>query len=297
MGGCVLLRLAATAAIVIACSSIGAMGADIVIHDENSQPESLAAAPDGTLIVGSANSPFVYRVKLGASKAEPFINVSAESTGAFFLGQLADPATSTVWSCLLEPVPGAVPARRRSALVGSDIASGARKIRWDLPGDINVCNDFNVGPDKALYITDTTSGRIYRLAPGANTAELYLENRLLSGVDGITFFNDVMYVTNVFFNKLYRIPVDSSGRPGAPVDIWMDAPVKGPDGLRAANGKMFMAENAAGKIDRITVDGDTAHITVLRSGMKTPTAVEPSGNVIWVSERETGKAVSVPMPK
>jgi hypothetical protein len=47
-------------------------------------------------------------------------------------------------------------------------------------------------------------------------------------------------VNNVIFNKLYRIPVDAAGKPGAPVDIWMDQPVKGPDGMRAASGKLIL---------------------------------------------------------
>src|SRR5262249_1028770 len=152
-------------------------------------------------------------------------------------------------------------------------------------------------PDKALYITDTANSKIYRLAPGAQSAELFLEHRLLNGIDGITFLDGVLYVNNVAFNKLYRIPVDASGKPGAPVDIWMDAPVKGPDGMRAAGGKLFHAENGAGKVDMLTINGDTAHVTVLKDGLSQPTGVEPAGNTLWIAERGAGKVVSIPMPK
>jgi hypothetical protein len=82
-----------------------------------------------------------------------------------------------------------------------------------------------------------------------------------------------------------------------PVDIWMDQPVKGPDGMRAANGKLFLAENGSSKISVITVHGDKASVTVIKEGLKTPTAVEPVGDTIWVAERGAGKAVSIPMPK
>jgi sugar lactone lactonase YvrE len=154
-----------------------------------------------------------------------------------------------------------------------------------------------MGPDKALYITDTVPGRIFRLPAGASTAELYLEHRTLNGVDGITFLDGVLYVNNVFFNKLYRIPVDAAGKPGAPVDIWMDQPVKGPDGMRAANGKLIVAENGSGKISVLTVNGEKASVTVIKDGLNTPTAVEPAGDTIWIAERGAGKAVSVAMPK
>jgi len=67
--------------------------------------------------------------------------------------------------------------------------------------------------------------------------------------------------------------------------------------MRAAGGKLFHAENGAGKIDELTIDGDKAHITVLKDGLNTPTAVEPAGDVLWIAERGTGKAISIPMPK
>jgi hypothetical protein len=75
----------------------------------------LTAAPDGTLIVGSASTPFVYKVRPGSTAAEKFIDASAEPAGTFFLGMLADGATNTLWTCQLTPVAGATPARRHSA--------------------------------------------------------------------------------------------------------------------------------------------------------------------------------------
>lgn len=274
-----------------------ACAADILIGDAKSQPESMTVAPGGVLIVGSASSPFVYKVLPGSSTAEKFIDVSAEGAGTFFLGMLADAASHTLWTCQLTPVPGTTPARRHTALRGFDLSTGAPKLRWNLPGDDSLCNDFTIGPDKALYITDTVNGRIYRLPAGASTAELYLEHKTLMGVDGITFLDGTLYVNNVIFNKLYRIPVDAAGKPGPPVDIWMDQPVRGPDGMRAAHGKLFVAENASGIISAITVNGDKASVTVLKDGLKTPTAIEPAGDTLWFTERAIGKAESVPLPK
>jgi sugar lactone lactonase YvrE len=273
-----------------------ALAAEILIADAKSQPESLTMAPGGVLIVGSASSPFVYRVRPGFT-AEKFIDASAEGPGTFFLGMLADAASNTLWTCQLTPVPNTTPAQRHTALRSFDLATGAPKIRWNLPGDSNVCNDFVIGPDKALYITDTIPGRIFRLPAGASTAELYLEHATLRGVDGITFLGGTLYVNNVIFNKLYRIPVDVTGKPGPPVDIWMDQPVKGPDGMRAGNGKLIVAENGSGKISALTVNGDKASVTVIKEGLDTPTGVEPVGDTIWIAERGAGKAVSIPMPK
>ena len=215
----------------------------------------------------------------------------------FFLGMLADASTNTLWTCQLTPVPG-MPAQRHTALRGFDIATGAQKLRWDLPGDNSVCNDFAIGLDKALYITDTGNAKIFKLPAGASTADLFLEDRsALAGIDGITFLNGTLYVNNVRSNKVYRVPVDTAGKAAPAVEIVLDQPIKGPDGMRAANGKLLVAENGGGRISVITVTGDKAIVTVIKEGLTTPTAVEPAGDTILIAERGTGKAVSIPMPK
>ena len=291
------VRRLATCVVLVASFAQVAFADEILIGDAKSQPESLTIAPGGVLIVGSASSPFVYKVRPGSSTAEKFIDASGEAPGTFFFGMLADASTNTLWTCQLTPVPDTKPVQRHTALRSFDLSTGAPKIRWNLPGDNTTCNDFAIGPDKALYITDTATGRIYRLPAGASTAELYLEHPTLKGVDGITFLDGTLYVNNVIFNKLYRVPVNSDDKPETPVDIWMDQPIKGPDGMRAANGKLFLAENGSGKISALTVNGDKASVTVIKEGLKTPTGVEPAGDILWIAERGAGNAVSMPMPK
>jgi sugar lactone lactonase YvrE len=287
------------AACIVLCAGLAqaASAAEVLIVDAKSQPESLTIAPGGVLIVGSASTPFIYKVRQGSTTAEKFVDASAEGAGTFFFGMLADAATNTVWACQLTPVPDTTPVKRHTALRAFDLSTGAEKLRWNLPGDNSTCNDFSLGPDKALYISDTANSKIYKLPAGATTAELFLEDHALYGIDGITFLDGTLYVNNVFSNNLYRIPVDAAGKAGHPVDIWMDQPVKGPDGMRAANGKLLLAENGSGQIAVITVTGDKASVTVIKDGLKTPTAVEPAGDTIWVAERGAGKAVSIPMPK
>jgi sugar lactone lactonase YvrE len=290
-------RQFAVCAALLASFAQAAFASDILIADAKSQPESLTVAPGGGLFVGSASTPFVYKVRPGSTTAEKFVDASAEGAGTFFFGMLADASTNTLWTCQLTPVTGKTPVQRHTALRSFDLTTGAPKIRWDLPGDNSTCNDFAIGPDKVLYITDTANSKIYKLPAGASTAELFLEHRALYGIDGITFLNGTLYVNNVFSNNLYRIPVDAAGKAGEPVDIWMDQPIKGPDGMRAANGKLIVAENASGKISVITVNGDKASVSVIMEGLNTPTGVEPAGDTIWISERGAGKVHSIPMPK
>src|SRR6204780_5847538 len=174
----------------------GALASEILIADAKSSPESLTVAPGGVLIVGSASSPFVYKVRRGSTTAEKFVDASAEGAGTWFFGMLADAATNTLWTCQLTPVPDTTPVKRRTALRGFDLSSGAQKLRWNLPGDNSTCNDFSLGPDKALYISDTANSRIYKLPAGATSAELFLEDHALYGIDGITFLDGTLYVKN-----------------------------------------------------------------------------------------------------
>src|SRR5499433_2342775 len=108
-------RLAVSIALVMSFS-YAARAADILIGDAKSQPESLTIAPGGVLIVGSASTPFVYKVRAGSTVAEKFIDASGEGAGTFFFGMLTDAGTNTLWTCQLTPVPGVTPVQRHTAL-------------------------------------------------------------------------------------------------------------------------------------------------------------------------------------
>jgi sugar lactone lactonase YvrE len=273
--------------------SASALAATVTLPEKGA-PESITVAPNGDLILGSSGGPRIFRAKPGAAQADVFVDVSADGN-VIFLGVLSDPSRNTLWGCEIYTTATGGPGH--STLRGFDLNTGAAKFRWDLPGARNLCNDFTVGPDKALYVSDTLGAKIWRLPPGAAQPELFLDDLTLTGIDGITFIGSTLYVNNVTFNKLYRVPVDASGKAGKPVDIWLDKPIRGPDGMRAANGRLFLAENAAGRVDAVTVNGDTASVTVLQEGLATPTAIEPFGDTLWYGERTADRAHSMPLPK
>src|SRR5580692_2496323 len=112
-------RLAACITLVMTFAQ-AASAAEILIADSKSEPESLTIAPGGILFVGSASSPFVYRVRPGSTTAEKFVDASSNGAGTFFFGMLADAATNTLWTCELTPVPGATPVKHHTALRGFD---------------------------------------------------------------------------------------------------------------------------------------------------------------------------------
>jgi sugar lactone lactonase YvrE len=146
-------------------------------------------------------------------------------------------------------------------------------------------------------VSDTLGSRIFRVKPDAQEAELLIQDRTLDGIDGIAFLDGVLYANNVISNNLYRIPLDAEGKAGAPVQIWPNRPIKGPDGMRAAHGKLFLAENKNGRASMVTIDGDQATVTTLLDGLKQPTAIEPAGDTLWVGDRPNDRAVSIALPK
>ena len=113
-------HLAACVGVAICIAQAG-FAAEILIGDAKSQPESLTVAPSGAVIVGSASTPFVYKVRAGSTTAEKFVDASEERSGTFFFGMLADAANNTLWTCQLTPVQGKTPAREHTALRGFDL--------------------------------------------------------------------------------------------------------------------------------------------------------------------------------
>jgi hypothetical protein len=279
--------------------SIPAAFAITVTTDTGAQPESITAAPDGGLILGSATKPTIYRAAKGETKAKPWIDVSADGAVSF-LGVLSDVSTNTLWACELGPrgaagAPGTRPPSP-STLLSFDLTSGAAKARWKLPGDSSVCNDITIGPDHAAYVSDTLSATIYRVSPGASVGEVFIKDHALAGIDGLTFLDGVLYANDVTSSTIWRVPVDATGKAGSPVSISTDQPLKGPDGMRAAGGHLFVAENSNGRDSMLTITGDTAHVTVIQTGLKTPTAIEPAGDMLWVGDRANDNAMSIPLP-
>jgi hypothetical protein len=104
-------------------------------------------------------------LRLSAAERRParptaeFVDASAGGADTFFFGMLDDVASKTLWTCQLIPVGDTKPVKRHTARRGFDLSTGAQKLRWNLPGDNSTCNDFSVGPDKALYISDTATAR------------------------------------------------------------------------------------------------------------------------------------------
>src|SRR5665213_374937 len=195
--------------LLLATGLAGAAPSEITVNDTDVFPESITRAQGGTLIFGSLGKPILYRAAPGTSTADPWIHLEGEKTVT--LGVLADSASSTLYTCVVDQVSSATPPaqpQRRSSLRTFDLRTGAATGRYPLPGDSNTCNDISIGPDAKAYITDTPNGRVLRL--NGDQLEVVVDDKAhLASIDGLTFLGRVLYVNTVMTGHIYRVPLDS----------------------------------------------------------------------------------------
>jgi sugar lactone lactonase YvrE len=292
---------------------------EVTVDDTNVFPESITSTADGSVIFGSSTKPIIYRSDPGAATAEPWIHVTGDGAGTN--GVLVNAASHTLWACVHEPVPNAarIPGQagqapripQRSYLRGFDLTTGAVKSNYPLVGDTNGCNDIAVGLDHSVYVTDAPNARLERLAPGGAALQVWYEDKQnLDGLDGVDVMDGKIYANNIRTGKIYRIPVGADGKAAPAVEIQLSRPLTGPDGMRSAGGRMYVADNRANQVDMLVFNGDSATVTLLKSGYQTPTAVSPTGDTLWVGEAKFNyrrdpslgdpnpfKAYALPIPK
>jgi hypothetical protein len=260
---------------------------DVVIDDTNVYPESITSMKDGTLINGSVKG-VIYRALPTQATAAPWIRSTPDNGMLSVLGVLADERANTLWVCSAAmPVPGAPSgAGKVSSLFAFDLRTAQQKAVFPFPAPSSACNDIAVDSDGTAYATDTPNGRIFKVAPGAKTLELFLQDEQLKGIDGIAFSGDgTMYVNIVSRGALVRIDRKANRSAGGIKELALSEPVKGPDGFRLIEGNRFLlAEGTGGRIDEVTIRGDSAQIKVLRDGLNSPPGVTLVGNTVYAIE-------------
>ncbi len=255
---------------------------DIRIDDVAVYPESMGAAPDGTIYVGSMKG-IVFRAPRGAATAEPFIRPDARNGILSLLGILPDARSRTLWVCSAPSTLRNPPAVGTSALIAFDLKTGAFKAAYPFPAPASACNDITVGPGGEVYATDTPNGRIFVLKPKASALALYASDARLKGIDGIVFGGDgQLYLNIVSKGLLMRVDRGPDGAMTGLTTLELSQPVAGPDGFRLISGSRFLlAEGNSGRIDEVTIHGDAADIKVLKDGLVSPPGVTLVGRTAY----------------
>ncbi len=260
-------------------------------------PESISSTADGALYVSSLAGGGVLRVAPGASKAESWIKPGAFGTRSTF-GVLADESSNTLWVCSNDASALGVagPSEVKGAfLKGFDLKTGEGKVSAAFPGPRALCNDIAIGPDGSAYVTNTFAPEILRLDPTSGQLRVWASDPQLAppasgaGLDGIAFGGDGNLYVNTFTpGELFRVDV-KDGVAGKVTKLKTSRPLVLTDALRPLGGQRFLLIEGAGRLDRLTIDGDKAQVETIRDGFIDPTGVTISKDRAWVAEGQLSR--------
>jgi sugar lactone lactonase YvrE len=284
-------RAALAALLVTACATVAApASADIPINGSRVHPESITSDGAGNIYTGSTGGT-IYRAVPGGAAAEPWIRPDDANGLTSVFGVFAHDPSGTLWVCNNPPFgagppqPGAQPPARPS-LKAFDLATGALKATYAFPGEgAAICNDIAVGPRGMTFATDTSGGKIFTLAPGATALTVMAADPELVGIDGIAVTQDgAIYINNVRKNTMQRVNRNGTAFAGL-TTLTLSETVSGPDGLRWIGGNRFLqAEGTAGRVTYVDIEGDTARITPIRTGLESSPGVTRVGNTGYATE-------------
>jgi sugar lactone lactonase YvrE len=264
---------------------------DVVVPGTTDFPESMSASSDGTLYFSSFGNGRVWRAKPGEAQASEFIKTGSNGL-ASALGVLADDKSNTLYVCS-DDFSGAgikIPGGTATSLKLFDLKTGEAKGSIPTPGSPTLCNDIVVGSDGTAFVSDSFSGQVLRLKPGAKEFEVWTQDPRWkvegkAQLDGIAMLSDGAIYTNLFEGDgLYRISVNADGSAGTITKLQTSRPLYHSDGLRAFGpNKLIMVEGETkGNLDLITIDGDNAKIETIKGGFDGPVSLVQVGDQIYV---------------
>jgi sugar lactone lactonase YvrE len=285
------LAFASSCAIAALITAGPARAANVVVPGTTDFPESMTASADGTLFFSSFGNGRVWRAKPGETQASEFIKSGSNGLSSA-LGVLADDKSNTLYVCSddFSAAGIKIPGGTATSLKLFDLKTGEAKGSIPTPGSPTLCNDIVVANDGTAYVSDSFSGQILRLKPGANAFEVWTQDPRWkvegkAQLDGIAMLADGAIYTNIFEGDgLYRIPVNADGSAGAITKIQTSRPLYHSDGLRAFGpNKLIMVEGETkGNLDLITIDGDNAKIETIKDGFDGPVSLVQVGDQIYV---------------
>ena len=244
----------------------------IVIPGDRFFPEGVAAAADGTFFVGSLEEGSIMRALPGATVFEPFIQAGANGLVSV-LGLYVDESHNILWACSADADNGKLKGTAPTAIKAFDLKTGAAKGSYDLPGG-GFPNDLTVDAQGNVYVTDSWSPRILRLAAGGTKLEEWVKDPKLGtdqwSLNGIDFdaTSKVIYTVNQKAGLLFRIAIKADGSAGAVTQIKTSQELRSPDGLKVIGvDTLATGEGGAGGMAVITVQGDKATVRRLPAGL------------------------------
>ena len=255
-------------------------------------PEGITVAADGTFYAGSMEEGIIVRVPPGAKAAEPFIEAGANGLVSV-LGLYVDRARDLLWACSSDYGNAKLSGTAPVGLKAFDLSTGAARGSYDFPGG-GFANDLTIDARGNLYVTDSWTPRILRLAAGGSTLEEWINDPQLGpeqwSLNGIDIDEDggAIYTVNQRASELFRITIEPDGSAGKVTHIQTSRPLRRPDGLKMIGPKTLAAsEGGAGGMAVIRVDGDRAEVQTVSEGLDGVTTFAVYRGSAWIVEGQS----------
>lgn len=252
-------------------------------------PEGITVAADGAFYVGSMEQGLIVRVPPGAREAEPFIRAGANGLISV-LGLYVDHSRNLLWACSSDYGNVKLSGTAAVGVKAFDLRSGAARGSYDFPGG-GFANDLTIDARGNLYVTDSWSPRILRLAAGGLALETWINDPQLGieqwSLNGIDFDEDreAIYTVNQRTGELFRIVIEPDGSAGTVTLISTSRPLRRPDGLKViGRDTLATAEGGAGGIAIIRVDGNRAEVQTVSEGLDNVTTFAVYQGSAWLVE-------------
>lgn len=230
------------------------------IHEKGLVPEGVAYDPKTkSFFVSSIRKRKIVRVDANG-KVSDFVP-PAEGGLRSACGIAADPKRRSLWVAS-EAMPhmegfkkGDPPA---SALFEFDLDTGRLRREYRPPASDPPAafDDLALGPDGRVFLNDGRNPRIWTLAPGAASIDLFLESDAFRGTQGMAIAPDgrTLYVSD--YTSLFRVDLASKRVTAFPVPP--DAALNGIDGLVYAAGSLYGIQNGVepNRVTRLELSAD-----------------------------------------
>lgn len=254
-------------------------------------PEGIAVSSDGTAYVGSIYDGKIFRHVAGGP-VEEFV-ASGDNGLVSAIGLLLDEEKGTLWVCSSDPGVGRLTGRAKPALLAFNAETGAAKARYELP-DGGFCNDMAFDDDGALYVTDSLSPRILRLAPESDALKVWFEDARFQtgdfGLNGLDFTDaNTLYVVTYHNARLFRLNLDNAGGVAGVAEVETDRPLALGDGMKALDRNRLLLVEGSGRLTEIDLHADMAKTKTVATGFSFPTTVSIRGDEAWLVEGQLDK--------
>lgn len=245
-------------------------GAVITIPGERFFPEGITVDASGAFYIGSMEDGSVARVRPGMREAEPFIPAGSNGLVSV-LGLLADDARGLLWVCSSDAGNSLLTGTAPVGIKSFQLETGDPVGSYDFP-DGGFCNDLALDEAGSLYASDSWSPRILRLPADGDALEVWVEDEQFGAdqwsLNGLDVSGNSLYIVNQRAGLLFGVGIEPDGSAGPITQFTTSQALRNPDGLKViGENRLLTAEGSGGGIALLTLDGDSAEVTVISEGL------------------------------